>query len=177
MSQKNLFVIAGWSAVVSVLCSFGMYGLVGSGRGPLFQLVSMGTYITSAIVFLALYLFHKHQSGILSLAMMLAGIVGMVLEGIGTGPETPLAVVANSLYGLSFVLLGYLGFGSPQMPRWVAGCAYAVAVSSLATAFLTAVGQSTLSEIAGLVFLVAWIAWSAGILYRLSLAKMAPVAS
>ena len=173
MSNKNLFVFAGWSAILSVAFSMGMYAFDEGVRGGLFLAVSLVAYFFAAVVFYALYVFHRPQSALLSLIMMVCGIVGMVMEGIGSGPGTPLAVVSNALYAASFLLIGYLGFGNSQMPRWVAICAYAVGVSSLASAILTAVGQASLAETLGLVFLVAWIVWSVGILIKFSFSKTA----
>ncbi|HNB52457.1 MAG TPA: hypothetical protein PK530_10960 [Anaerolineales bacterium] len=171
MSNKNLFNFAGWSAILSVVFSFAMFAFVGGGRGGMFMVVSIIASFFSAVVFYALYVLHRPQSSSLSMVMFGLAILGLVLENIGTGPNTPLGVVTNSIYGVAFILAGYLGFGSSQMPRWIAICAFAAGVGCIVLGMANAIGQASLANVGELLQFVAWIAWSVGILLRFSFSK------
>lgn len=174
MSNRSLFRFAGWSAILSVVFSFAMFALVGGGRGGMFMVVSIIASFFSAVVFGALYVFHRPQSAAVSLAMLVCGILALVLENIGSGPETTLGVVTNIIYGTSFLLVGYLGLGSFQMPRWLALCAYVVGVSCILFGISNALRSSTLGSISEMLQFASWIVWSVGILIRFAFAKAVP---
>ena len=163
MSNTSLFRFAGWSAILSILFSFGMFALISGGRGGAFMVVSIIASLFTLVVLYALFVFHRSQAATLSLAMLVCGIVGMTLENIGAGPDTPLGMVTSVVYGATFLLIGYLGYSNAQMPHWLAISAYVVGIASLATAGASAVGQAGVTDIIPMVMFVAWIAWSIGI--------------
>jgi hypothetical protein len=163
MSNTNLYRFAGWSAILSILFSFGMFALIGGGRGGAFMVVSIIAALFTLVVFYALYVFHRSQAATLSLAMLVCGIVGLTLENIGAGPDTPLGMVTSVVYGATFLLIGYLGYGNAEMPRWLAISAYVVGFASLATAGASALGQVGVASAVPMLLFVAWIAWSIGI--------------
>ncbi len=171
MSNNSLFKFAGWSAILSVVFSFAMFAFVDGGRGGMFMVVSIVASVFSAVVFYALYVLHRPQSAGLSMAMLALAVLGLILENIGTGPETPLGVVTNIIYGMAFILAGYLGFGNSQMPRWIALCAYVAGAGCIIFGIANAIGQASLANIGELVQFVGWVAWSVGILIRFSLSK------
>ena len=173
MSSRSLFRFAGWAAILSVVFSFGMFAFVEGGRGGLFMVVSIIASFFSVVVFYTLYVLHRPQSAGLSLAMIMCGVLALILETIGTGPQTTLGIVTNVIYGVSFLLVGYLGFGNSQMPRWIAICAYVVGASCVAFGGLTALGQTDLAGAIEMVQFLSWIAWSVGILIRFSFSKTA----
>ena len=164
MSNSNLYRIAGWSAILSVLLTFGLFGAMAtSGRGAAFVAISIVASVLGAIVFYALYLFHRAQSAMLSLAMLICGLIGLVLENIGAGPESPPTMIAIALYGVAFLILGYLGYSHTQMPHWVAILAYIVGlVSLIGTGANAALMPNIATPFLGIQIL-AWIAWSVGI--------------
>ena len=163
MANQTLYRIAGISAVLSILFSFGMFALVGNGRDAVFLGVSMITYITSCIVFYALYVFHRAQAALPALAMLLCGVVGIILEGIGTGPGTILSAVSNLLYAIAFLLIGYLGGTNAQMPRWIAALAFIIGAGAAAAGIGMALGQASIGETLGMVYFFAWVIWSIAI--------------
>ncbi len=171
MSHKSLFRFAGWSAILSVLFSFGMFALIESGRGGLFTIVSIIASLFSVVVFYALYVLHRPQAAGLSLAMLALAVLGLILENIGTGPATPLGEITNVIYGVAFLLAGYLGFGHAQMPRWIAICACVAGAACVALGVANALGLEPLAGAAEMLQFVAWIAWSVGILIRFSFSK------
>ena len=164
MSNQNLFRYAGWSALLSVLFSLGLFGVLmatNGDRGMLFNGIFIIASLFSVIVFYGLYVFHRPQAAMPSLLMLIVGVVGLVLEGFGSGPGSPLTLLSQALGGVAYLLLGYLGFSNSQMPRGLAISAYAVGalgvlaavtgiVSSLATVYQAVMG----------LFLLAWIVWS-----------------
>lgn len=167
MTNNNLFRFAGWSAILSIVLSFGMFGVImatGGERNVAFIAVSVVAAVFTAVAPYALYVFHRPQSAMISLAMLVCVIVGLVLENFGTGPGTTLGMFTNVVYGAGFLLIGYLGFGTKQMPRWIAIFAYLVGFTALAAAGAVAIGQTALAEnvLSMLVFL-AWIVWSVGL--------------
>lgn len=177
MSNNNLFRFAGWSAILSIVFSFAMFAFIGGGRGGAFMAVSMVASFFTAAVLYGLYVFHRSQAATLSLAMLICAVVGLILENIGTGPATPLGMVTSIIYGATFLLVGYLGYGNPQMPRWLAILAYVVGGASLAVAVATALGQTALGEnVFAMIQFFAWIVWSVGIWrWFLSLVRTATV--
>jgi hypothetical protein len=163
MSNTSLFRFSGWSAILSILFSFGMFALIGGGRGGAFMVVSIIAALFTLVVYYGLFVFHRPQAATLSLVMLVCGIVAMILENLGTGPDTPMGMVVNVIYGATFLLIGYLGYGNAQMPRWMAVCAYVVGVASLATVVASALGQVSVTSTVPMVLFVAWLAWSIGI--------------
>lgn len=163
MSNTNLYRVAGWSAILSILFSFGMFVLIGGGRGGAFMVVSIIAGLFTIIALYGVYVFHRPQAPALSLAMLVCAAVGLILENLGMGPDTPMGMVTSVIYGTTFLLVGYLGYGNAQMPRWLAICAYVVGFASLATAVASALGQVSVASTVPLVLFVAWIAWSVGI--------------
>lgn len=163
MSNTNLFRFAGWSAILSILFSFGMFALIGGGRGGAFMVVSIIAALFTFLALYGVYVFHRSQAATLSLAMLVCGAVGLILENLGMGPDTPMGMVTSAIYGTTFLLVGYLGYGNAQMPRWLAICAYVVGFASLATAGASALGQVSVASTVPMVLFLAWIAWSIGI--------------
>ncbi|MEW6086082.1 MAG: hypothetical protein AB1607_15930 [Chloroflexota bacterium] len=163
MSNTNLYRFAGWSAILSILTSFGMFALIGDGRGGAFMVVSIIAALFTLAALYGVYVFHRPQAPALSLAMLVFAIVGLTLENLGMGPDTPMGMVTSVIYGTTFLLVGYLGYGNAQMPRWLAVCAYVVGFASLATAVASALGQVGAASTVPMVLFVAWIAWSVGI--------------
>jgi len=163
MSNQTLFRIAGVSAILSVLFSFGMFAVVGNGRDVVFHGISILTYLFTCIVLYALYVFHRAQAPMPALTMLLCGVVGVILEGIGTGPGTMLSVVSNLLYALTFLLIGYLGWGNAQMPRGIAALAFVIGAGSAASGILMAVSQESPGEMMGMAYFFAWVIWSVAI--------------
>lgn len=174
MSNRSLFRFAGWSAILSVAFSFAMFAFVGGGRGGMFMVVSIIASFFSAVVFYALYVFYRPQSAAVSLAMLVCGVLALVLENIGSGPETTLGVITNIIYGVSFLLIGYLGVGNSQMPRWLTICAFVVGASCILFGISNALGLSTLGGITQMLQFVSWIVWSVGILIRFAFSKAVP---
>jgi hypothetical protein len=83
---------------------------------------------------------------------------------VGTGPEGSLFVITNAIYGVAFLLLGYLGLGSAVMPRWLAILASVCGIATLGMAGAFALGQPDLGEnVFGSVQFLAWVVWSIGI--------------
>lgn len=174
MSNANLYRLAGWSAILSILVSFGMFALIGGGRSVVFMVVSITAALFTLIALYGVYVFHRPQAPALSLAMLVCAAVGLTLENLGMGPDTPMGMVTNVIYGTTFLLVGYLGYGNAQMPRWLAISAYVVGFASLATAGASALGQVGVASAVPMVLFVAWIAWSVGIwLWFLRQAKTA----
>ncbi|MCC6297945.1 MAG: hypothetical protein IT314_01515 [Anaerolineales bacterium] len=163
MSNTNLFRFAGWSAILSILFSFGMFALLGDGRGGAFMVVSIIATLFSLVTLYGVCVFHRPQAPALSLAMLVCAVVGMILENLGSGPDTPMGMATNVIYGTTFLLVGYLGYGNAQMPRWLAISAYVVGFSSLVTAVASALGQISVTSAVPMVLFLAWIAWSIGI--------------
>ena len=95
--------------------------------------------------------------------MLVCAAVGLILENLGMGPDTPMGMVTSVIYGTTFLLVGYLGYGNAQMPRSLAICAYVVGVASLATAGASALGQVGVPSAVPMLLFFAWIAWSVGI--------------
>ena len=174
MSNRSLFRFAGWSAILSVVFSFAMFALVEGGRGGAFMAVSIIASFFSAVVFYALYVFHRPQNAALSLVMLVCGVLALVLENIGSGPATPLGVITNVIYGASFLLVSYLGLGNPQMPRWLAICAGVVGASCILFGLSNALGLSSLGGIIEMLQFVSWIAWSVGFLISFAFARPLP---
>ncbi len=174
MSNRSLFRFAGWSAILSVVFSFAMFAFVQGGRGGMFMAVSIIASFFSAVVFYALYVFHRPQSAALSLAMLVCGILALVLENVGSGPETTLGVITNIIYGASFLLVGYLGVGNSHMPRWLAICAFVVGASCILFGLANALRLSTLGSITEMLQFASWIVWSVGILISFAFAKALP---
>lgn len=162
MSNKSLFRFAGWSAILSIVFSFAMFAFVSGGRGGMFMAVSIIAAIFTAAVLYGLYVFHRPQAATLSLAMLVIGVVGLILENIAQGPETTLGMITGIVYGVAFLLVGYLGYGAPRMPRWLAIMAYVIGISGLLAAVGTAIGLAAFEYMFYLQFLT-WIAWSIGI--------------
>ena len=164
MSNNNLYRFAGWSAILSIVFSFAMFGLVGEGRNAVFIAVSIIASVFTAIVLYGLYVFHRSQSAVVSLVMLACGVIGLVLENLGTGPEGSLFVLTNGIYSVAFLLIGYLGFGNAIMPRWLAILAYVCGLATLGMAGAFALGQPDLGEnVFGMFQFLAWVVWSIGI--------------
>ena len=69
MSHTSLFRFAGWSSILSILFSFGMFALISGGRGGAFMVVSIIASLFTLVVFYALFVFHRSQAATMSLAM------------------------------------------------------------------------------------------------------------
>lgn len=160
MSNRSVFQLGGWSALLSVIASLGMFALVGGGRGVAFTSVSIIAAILTALPLIALYVIHRPQSPALSLLMLVAAIVGLTLENLGSGPETALGVVSNVVYGVAFVLLGYLGVTNAQMPRGLALLASGVGVLALVSAVANGVGLGSVAAAVGMLMVLVWAVWS-----------------
>lgn len=164
MSNTNLFRFAGWSAILSILFSFAMFAFIGGGRGGMFLVANIIAFFFTAVVFYSLFIFHRPQSATLSLLILVIGILGLVLELIGSGPETPLGIITSVIYGSTYLLIGYLGYGNAQMPRWLAICGYVVGGALLVMAGAFALGQTVLANnVFSMLMFAAWIVWSVGI--------------
>lgn len=163
MSNQTHYRFAGVSAILSVLLSFGMFAVVGNGRDAVFMGVSLAAFFFTCVVFYALYVFHRVQAAVPALVMLLCGVGAIVLEGIGSGPGTMLAAFANLLYGIAFLLIGYLGWSNAQMPRWIAILAFVIGIGGIGSAGLTAVGQASVGETVTMVYFFAWVIWSLAI--------------
>ncbi len=164
MAANTLYRLAGWSALLSVVFSFGLFGVLmatNGDRGALFNGVFILASLFSVITFYGLYVFHRPQAAGLSLIMLGAGVASMILEGLGSGPGSPLTLGAQALGGVAYLLLGYLGYNNSQMPRGLALSAYAVGVLGALAAVTGAVASlSAVYQMAGGIFLLAWMVWS-----------------
>lgn len=164
MSNTTLFRLTGWSALLSVVFSLALFGVLmatNGDRGVLFNVVFIVASLFSVIVFYGLYVFHRPQAAIPSLLMLIVGVAGLVLEGFGTGPGSPLTLLAQALGGVAYLLLGYLAYSNSQMPRGLAILAYAVGALGILAAVTGAVASlATIYQAVSGLFLLVWIAWS-----------------
>ena len=160
MSSRNLFQLGGWSALLSVIASLGMFALVGGGRGIAFTAVSILASVFAVVLFIALYVFHRPQSAPLGLLMLVAAVVGLILENIGSGPETIIGMISSAVYGVAFLLIGYLGYSNARMPRGVALLAYGVGILALVSAVANGTGLGSFAEAASMLLVLVWAIWS-----------------
>lgn len=162
MPNRNLYRLAGWSAIVFIALAFAMYAFT----GWMFVTLSILGALCLGVIFYTLFEFFRSQNARLALIMFVCTIVALILENIGfmleSGSETILAI-RFLLLGTAFLLFGYLGYGNAQTPRWLAICAYVVGVAGLAAGAAGLIGQTSLGEIASYVMFIPFIVWLIGI--------------
>ncbi|NOH04913.1 MAG: hypothetical protein HND47_24565 [Chloroflexi bacterium] len=146
MSNKILFRLAGWLAIVFIALS-----ILGG--------------VCLAVIFYALYVFHRLRAATLGLVMLACGIVSLIFENAAfmmkSGAETMLSV-RFVLLGIAFLLLGYLGYGNDQTPRWLAVSAYLVGVAGLAAGGAGLLGQASIALNASYLMFIPFLVWLVG---------------
>jgi len=158
MSNNSLYRFAGWSALLSVVLSFALFPLESVGGWAL-RLGSFVPLALSGVVFYALFVFHRPQAATVSLVMLICGAVALFMEFLGGTPESAMGIASHAIYGVAFLLVGYLAWGESRIPRWIAICVLLAGASVLASAILTPFAYS-LAETIGYIYFLAWIVWS-----------------
>ncbi len=161
MINKSLFRLAGWLAVVFIVLAFSMFAFTG---GVFISLSILGG-VCLAVIFYALYVFHRPRAATLGLVMLVCGIISLIFENAAfvmkSGGETMLSV-RFVLLGAAFLLLGYLGYGNDQTPRWLAISAYLVGVAGLAAGVAGLLGQASVGLTASYLMFIPFIVWLVG---------------
>ena len=161
MTNKSLFRLAGWLAIVFVVLAFSMFAFTGG----IFIALSILGGVCLAVIFYALYVFHRPRAATLGLVMLVCGVISLIFENaafmLQSGGETLLSV-RFVLLGVAFLLLGYLGYGNDQTPRWLAICAYLVGVAGLAAGGAGLLGQASAGLTASYLMFIPFLVWLFG---------------
>ena len=161
MTNQNLFRLAGWLAIVFIVLAFSMFAFTGG----VFIALSILGGVCLAVIFYALYVFHRPRAATLGLVMLVCGIVSLIFENTAfmmkNGGETMLSI-RFVLLGVAFLLLGYLGYGNDKTPRWLAICAYLVGVAGLAAGGAGLLGQASAGLTASYLMFIPFLIWLVG---------------
>ena len=169
------------SALLYVVSMVLWIGAGDSGAPPPF---ATAMYAASSIVFLvtlyALYVLHRDESSALSLAALLLLGISMVASLFidPTDLGNPAVFGLTICFGLGALLLGWLAWRSPRLPRGVGLLAGLMGLLSLAMLVPMAMGAADLVGIANLIvglLYVAWLLWLGWIFVKDSAGQMQPV--
>ncbi len=184
MNTQSTLRLGGIAAIISALLYIGSMVLwMGAGDAGAPPPLAAATYAASTIVFLvtlwSLYVLHRGESGALSLAALLLLGISMVASLFvdPTDLGNPVVFGLTICYGFGALLLGWLAFRSPRLPRGVGILALLMGALSLAMLAPMATGSADLVGIANLVvgiLFVVWLLWLGWIFVKGSAGQMQP---
>jgi hypothetical protein len=165
MSNNNLFRIAGWCAILSVLLMGSFF--VASSIAPTSPVAVILAFLGVAaitLVFYALYVVHRSESAGLSLAGLVLWVLAGVLDITSLlNPTNTILYAADSLlFSLPFLIFGFLAYRSAKMPRGLAWMALLSGVFWLIAGAASFIGSPSIGMVAslgGFAFLLAWLIW------------------
>jgi hypothetical protein len=162
MSNNNLFRIAGWCALLTVLLTVVSLGIfTASPTSSLAVILTMVGVVVLTPVFYALYVVHRSESAGLSLAGLVLWIAAAVLQIISLANPTNSALyaVAGMAFALPILIFGFLAYRSTRIPRGLAVVVLLTGVVWLIAGAISFNGQTTLAVVTNLVATVVWLVW------------------
>ena len=185
MNTQSTLRFGGIAAIISALLYVASMVLwMGAGDAGAPPPLATATYAASSIVFLvtlwSLYVLHRSESGALSLAALLllgsSMVASLFIDPTDLG--NPAVFGLTICYGLGALLLGWLAWRSPRLPRGVGILALLMGVLSLTMLVPMATGAADLVGIANLIvglLYVVWLLWLGWIFVKDSAGQMQPV--
>jgi hypothetical protein len=165
MSNNNLFRIAGWSAFVTALVMLAFHVFPGGAPASLAVILSIVTFLGLTVVFYALFVTHRPESAMLSLAGLALWLIVLVLELVGLVTNSVSMFLSNLgslLWALPFLIFGFLAWRSTRMPRGVAVLALLAGAVSLVLGIVGFMGSAAIFDSGNLVLdilMLAWVVW------------------
>jgi hypothetical protein len=151
MSNSNLFRIAGYASILTIVLWLGGFGIGAVNPALIGPVLAIASMVFLVVVY-ALYVAHRAESSGLALAAALLTAVGLILSILAGDPSTPnniLYAVSSIIFGVGIILFGWLAFNSAQMPRGLAIAALIAGALSLIAGFLY-MGGAGMLDIANL---------------------------
>lgn len=151
MSNSNIFRIAGYASILTIVLWLGGFGIGAVNPALIGPVLAIASMVFLVVVY-ALYVAHRAESSGLALAAALLTAVGLILSILAGDPSTPnniLYAVSSIIFGVGIILFGWLAFNSAQMPRGLAIAALIAGALSLIAGFLY-MGGAGMLDIANL---------------------------
>jgi len=165
MSNNNLFRIAGWCAFVTALVMLAFHVFPGGAPASVALILSIVTFLGLTVVFYALFVTHRPEAAMLSLAGLILWVIVFVLNLIGLVTNSVnmfLSSLGSLLWGLPFLIFGFLAWRSARMPRGVAVLALLAGAVSLVLGVAGFMGSAAIVDSGNLVLdvlMLVWVVW------------------
>ena len=163
MPNKNLFRIAGWSALLIILINVLDMLIFPSGKATGAELViEIVLMLVFTLVFYALYVAHRAESAGLSLAGLILWFpaFGVNLAAMFNFNNTFLGTLGTLLMSLPFLIFGFLAYRSSRMPRGLAVVTLLAGVLYLITGVSELMRIASVAEFGGLVSAILMLVWA-----------------
>ena len=165
MSNNNLFRIAGWCAYVTALVMLAFHVFPGGAPASVALILSIVTFLGLTVIFYALFVTHRPEAAMLSLAGLILWLIVFVLNLISLGTNsgnTFLSNLGSVLWPLPFLIFGYLAYRSARMPRGLAVLALLTGVVALVLGVAGFMDSAAIVDGGNLILdilMLAWVVW------------------
>ena len=163
MSNSNLFRIAGYASILTIVLWLGGFGIGAVNPALIGPVLAIASIVFLVVVY-ALYVLHRAESSGLALAAALLTAVGLILSILAGDPNTPNNIVyaiSAVVFGIGVMLFGWLAFNSAQMPRGLAIAALLGGALSLIAGFfyLGGAGMLDLANLLNFGSIIPFFVW------------------
>ena len=167
MSTSTLFRVAGYSAIVTLVLWIGGFAIGAVSPALVGPALALAAIIFLVVIY-ALYLVHRTESSGLALGATLLTALGMIVSLFAGDPSVPTNAffygTCTVVFGVGIVLLAWLAFNSPKMPRGLAIAVLIMGIMSL-VAGVFYLGGAGMLDIANLLNFgsiipsIVWMLW------------------
>jgi hypothetical protein len=167
MNSQSIIRYGGIAAIVSAvlyIVSMALWMSAGEAGSP--PPAAAAAYAASSLVFVvalvALYVVHRSEAPGLSLAAALLLGIALVASIFvdPTDVTNPILLIMTACYGVGSLLLGWLAYRNPRLPRGLAVLLLLIGVLSLIMIVPMVVGAADVVDIANLVVGILYIVWA-----------------
>ena len=172
MSNNKLFRIAAWCALLAALLMVSFFVVFSvaptSGIGEILAVIGV---LVLTPVFYALYIAHRSESAVLSLAGLVLWVPAGILDiaSLLNPANTFLFAVDSVVFSLPLLIFGFLACRSAKTPRGLAGMALLSGVLYLIAGVASFIASATIGSLAGLgglAFMLVWFVWLWRVFHR-----------
>ncbi|MBE7436587.1 MAG: hypothetical protein HS100_21910 [Anaerolineales bacterium] len=175
MSNRNLFLLVGWSAIVSAIATIigavtlVIFFSVGDPYGKINDVCSVVIGLTAILILFALYQIHRASAPTASLIAFLIGAAAML---IGAALQALLVITGTNfgnivtfvfgVYGASLVTFNWLANSSRSLPRGLSwtGIAAGLGYVLVTAGFILGGPNHLLTYIGGALSVIAYPTWA-----------------
>lgn len=175
MSNRNLFLLVGWSAIVSAIATIigavtlVIFFSVGDPYGKINDVCSVVIGLTAILILFALYQLHRASAPTASLIAFLIGAAAML---IGAALQALLVITGTNfgnivtfvfgVYGASLVTFNWLAKSSGSLPRGLSwtGIAAGLGYVLVTAGFILGGPNHLLTYIGGALSVIAYPTWA-----------------
>lgn len=167
MRNASIYRIGGIGAIASAvlyLVSIGLWMSADPNGAPPF-LASIA-YIISSLVFLptlyALYAAHRDEAAGMSLVAVVLLAASTIISFFidPTDLANPFVLILTLVYGAGGLLLGWLAYRSPRMPRGMGILVLAIGAISLVAAVFVSIGSADIAGLLNLIVGILFVVWT-----------------